>query len=83
MNLDDASGGDIEPQRYSFESKLSQVGVTHSEPYCTPPNAGGGFFCHHCSHHTGALYYVILSYTYARASKQLIMKVDHQNTMNR
>jgi len=83
MNLEDASGGDIEPQRYWFESELTQVRVTHSQPHRTPPNAGGGFFCHHCNHHTGALYYVIVSYAYARASEQLIMKVDRYNTINR
>ena len=43
MNLDDASGGDIEPQRYWFESELTQVGVTHSQPHLTPPNVGGKF----------------------------------------
>ena len=43
MNLDDASGGDIETQPYWFESELTQVSVTHSQPHCTPPNAGGRF----------------------------------------
>jgi len=43
MKLDDASGGDIEPQGYWFESELTQVSVTHSQPHCTPPNAGGRF----------------------------------------
>jgi len=43
MNLDDASGDDIEPQRYWFESELTQVSVTHSQPHRTSPNAGGRF----------------------------------------
>ena len=43
MNLDDTSVGDIEPQRYWFESEVTQVSVTHSQPHHTPPNAGGRF----------------------------------------
>jgi len=43
MNLEDASGDDIEPQRYWFESDLTQVSVTHSQPHRTPPHAGGRF----------------------------------------
>jgi len=38
MNLDDAAGGDFEPQGYCFESELTQASV--SQPHCTPPNAG-------------------------------------------
>jgi len=41
MNLDDASGGEIQPEQYGFESELTQVSVTHSQPHRTPPNAGG------------------------------------------
>jgi len=43
MNLDDASGGDIEPQRYWLECELTQVGITHSQPQHTPPNGRGRF----------------------------------------
>jgi len=43
MNLDDPSVVDIEPQRYWFESELTQVSVTQSQPHRTPPNAGGRF----------------------------------------
>jgi len=41
MNLDDASGGDMEPQRYWFESELTQVSVTHSQPHSTPAKCVG------------------------------------------
>ena len=44
MNLDDAAGGDIEPQQYWFETELTQVRVTNSQPHRTPPHAGGRFF---------------------------------------
>jgi len=43
INFDDASGGDIDPQRYWFESELTQVSVTHSQQHQTLPNAGGRF----------------------------------------
>jgi len=43
MNLDDASGGDIEPERYLFESELTQVSIPHSQPHHTLPNVGGRF----------------------------------------
>jgi len=43
MNLNDASGGDIEPQRYWFETKLTQAIVTHSQPHHTRPNVRGRF----------------------------------------
>jgi len=43
MNLDDASGGDIEPQRYWLESELTQVSVPYSQAHRTLPNAGGRF----------------------------------------
>jgi len=43
MNLDDASGGDIQPQQYWFERELTQVSVTHSQLYRTLPNALGRF----------------------------------------
>jgi len=43
MNLYDASGGDMEPHRYWFESELTQVSVSHSQSHRTPPNAGGRF----------------------------------------
>jgi len=41
MNLDDASGGDIEPQRYWFESELTLVSISHLQPHRTSPNVGG------------------------------------------
>ena len=83
MNIHDASGGDIEPQRYWCETELTQVSVTNSQPHRTPPNAGGrfllsspqsGLILRHCS---------IVSYTYAGVSEKLIMKVDRHITMNR
>ena len=86
MNLDDASGGDVQPQGYWFESELTQVSIKHSQPHRTPPNAGGKFhmsslqsqqwgpiLCHCC----------IVSYTNAEASKQFKIKVDPLNTMNK
>jgi len=42
IHLDVASGGDMEPQWYLFESELTQVGKSHSQPYRTMPNAGKG-----------------------------------------
>jgi len=86
INLDDASEGDIEPEQYWFESELTQVSITYSQPHSTSPNAGGrfflsslqstqwGFILHHCS---------IVSYIYPRGSEQLITKVDGHTTMNR
>jgi hypothetical protein len=41
MNLDNASGGDIEPQWYWFESEPTQVSIRHLQPHRTPPNAVG------------------------------------------
>jgi len=43
MNLDDGSGGDIEPERFWFERERTQVSVTHSQPHHSPPNAGARF----------------------------------------
>ena len=43
MNLDDASGGDIEPKQYWFENELTQVSVTDSTPHRTAPNAEARF----------------------------------------
>jgi len=86
MNVDDASGGNTESQLYWFESELTQDSVTDSQPHFTLPNAGGrfplsslqspewGLVLRHCA---------ILSYSYARASAQLIMQVDRHITMNR
>ena len=42
MNLDNASGGDLDPQ-YWFERELIQVRVSHSQPHRTAPNAGEGY----------------------------------------
>jgi len=86
MNLDDAAGGDIESQRYWFESELTPVSVTHPQPHRTPPNEGWsillsslqspqrGLILRHCG---------IVSYICTLASGQLIMMVDCHNTMNR
>ena len=73
MNLNDASGGDIEPQQYWFESKLTQVSVPHSQPHCTPPNAGGRFLLSSLQSPNGALYYIIVNYAYARAAEYIVI----------
>jgi hypothetical protein len=86
MNLDDGSGVDIDPQLYWHESELTQVSVTQSQQHRTPPNVVGRFFLSslqslqlgHILGHCGTV-----SYTYAPASKQLIMKVYSYNTINR
>jgi len=73
MNLDDASGGDIESQQYWFERELTQVSIPHSQPHRTPPNAGGRFLLSSLESPNRALYYIIVSYAYARAAEYIVI----------
>jgi len=42
MMIYEAPGGDVEPQKCWFLSRIMQVTISHTQPHCTPPKYPGG-----------------------------------------